>query len=225
MSDGPPKPDMRFMLVRKRRPGSRPHELDDPAFRARAVSMASTGMTRQGVAAMIGKPWRTLYDWLARGQAEPKIEPWGSFSVDYLRAERGLQGAAQSAIARKVRGIHDRQEAHDEWLLRRGPEPESGSSEHYRWATQPPEPTIAEYEWLMRLLIARHPEEYGTHALRQVEKEPDGAAWLERRGLTHDQLRALVSNPPEEVRAAMLAEAKRIIEMLTEATETERQKT
>jgi hypothetical protein len=203
VADEPRKPDMRFAMVRTRTQGQKPFELDDPAFRSRAVSLASTGMSRRGVAQLIGKPRMTLITWLDRGQATPDVEPWGSFAVDYLRAERGLERACSSAIALRVQNILERQEAHMNY---RGKKAEN----------RPPEPPLGEVMWLQRLLIDRYPQDHGAQALREPEKDPDGPGYIERQGLSQAQLRVLVSNPPEEIRGAMFAEAQRIFEMLTE---------
>ncbi|MFZ9416003.1 MAG: class I SAM-dependent methyltransferase, partial [Alphaproteobacteria bacterium] len=48
------------------------------------------GWRRRTVAALIGKPEATLRGWINRGLAYPDREPYGSFAVDYMRAERGI---------------------------------------------------------------------------------------------------------------------------------------
>lgn len=96
-----------------------PH-LEDPVFRSRLVSLASTGMSRRGVASAGHAP--ALIEWLSRGRAEPHIEPWGSFARDYLAAERGLELAASGTEAVRVQVMAEQMQAYMRWLDR-GPAP------------------------------------------------------------------------------------------------------
>jgi len=97
-----------------------PH-LEDPVFRSRLVSMASTGMSRRGVAAAGHAP--ALIEWLSRGRAEPNVEPYGSFARDYLAAERGLECAASGTEAMRVQLMAEQMQAYMQWLDRGPPPP------------------------------------------------------------------------------------------------------
>jgi hypothetical protein len=143
---------------------------------------------------MAGIPCNTLYGWLERGRAEPEVEPWGSFAVDFLRAERGLEGAAAGTIAMVVARLYKLAKAGDWAAL-----DESG-------------PQLKE---LLNVLAHRWPDDWGQSAHRKPEQEPDGAAWLERTSMTHEQLCALVSDPPEALRKALTASAAKVYDVIS----------
>lgn len=159
-------------------PGKRPH-LHDPVFRSHIVSIASCGMSRRGVALRAGVPPTTLYDWLERGRAHPSEEPYGSFTVDYLRAERGLEQGAAEALAL--------------WVVRLRELAETG------YVLDPKQ--VAQ---LLRILEARYPKDHGAHPHREPEPDPSGDAWLERSGITHGQLVHMLREPPEAVAKALV---------------------
>jgi hypothetical protein len=92
-------------------------------FRSRAIALASTGMSRAGVASGLGKARTVLCEWLSRGLAEPHIEPYGSFSRDYLMAERGLEAAASQAEAMRVQLMLEQLEDYLRWRDRGPPPP------------------------------------------------------------------------------------------------------
>lgn len=170
------------IVQRKQRGGPVPH-LNDPAFRSRIISIASGGLSRRGVAALSGIPHSTLLSWLERGRAHPDQEPWGSFAVDYERASRGLEGAAAGTISLVVARLYK--------LARDG-----------NWALlDEAGPQLKE---LLNVLAARYPEEWGVHAHRKPESEPDPAAWLERNAISHGQLVALFREPTEPVARALV---------------------
>lgn len=171
------------IVQRTQRGGPVPH-LNDAAFRSRIISIASGGLSRRGVAALCGVPHSTLLAWLERGRAHPNEEPWGSFAVDFERASRGLEGAAAGAVSLTVARLY--QLARDgDWL-----------------ALSEMGPQLRE---LLNVLAARYPEEWGTHAHRKPEAEPDPRAWLERNAIEQGQLEALFADPPEVVAAALAA--------------------
>lgn len=58
-----------------------------------------------------------------RGLAFPDVEPWGSFAVDYCRAERGIAGAIQETAAMKVQLLHEQMQARLAWSERAPPPP------------------------------------------------------------------------------------------------------
>lgn len=188
----------------RRTPGPRPR-IEDPQFRLRAIAIASTGISRNGAAQRLGVEPNTLCDWLSRGRAQPDREPYGSFATEYLQAERGLEEAGSSAVALRVQAILERQRLHLEWHEKGGTDqPEQ----------RPAEPTLAEFEWVMRVLTSRYPRDHGIHPHRLPDVFPDGAAWLERHALTQEQLVELFRKPPEPVQEALCAAADDVYALL-----------
>ncbi len=202
----PVAPDPKFLLAKRR--GYKIMELDDAEFRGKAISFASTGMSRKGVAAQLGKSLASLEDWLDRGDANPQREPFGSFARDYLRAERGIEAAIAHTEARRVLSIQHAQSAHEEWMLA------YLTGGELKTPLPPAAPSVSDFHWLLRLKESRFPNDYGNSTHRIPERTIDGAVWNEKRGLTIDQLRALVRDPPDEIRAAMIAEADAVFEVL-----------
>jgi hypothetical protein len=182
---------LQYMDLRKRGRGQRPFPLDDPQFRAELISWASTGAPRVVVAAHAGIPKSTLYDWLERGRAEPDVEPWGTFTVQYLRAEKGVALAGPECISRWVAEMLR--------LCRESPLLVSRDS----------------ILTIVKILESSDPEHWGASKHRKLQPEPDGAAYLERKGLTTEQLRALLRDPPEEIANAIVAESKAILELIS----------
>lgn len=224
-----------FSAIQRKRV-SKPSFLDDPQFRSQLVSVASVAMSRKGAAAMLGIDWRRLYDWLERGRAHPDVEPYGSFSVDYLRAERGFEHAVSTASALRAQAILEAEKDAASWRDNRTAPPpkptkppkgapkdeqeeytrdlEQWHTEMAVWATPPTTASTGELEWLHRVMVRRWPDDYGESAHRIPEKEPDGSAYLERTGMTADQLRAMLRDPPEPVLLAMVAEGDAIYQLL-----------
>lgn len=167
-------------------------KLADPEFRKRTLELAATGLSRRGVANLLGESQGRLCDWLAKGAAQPDFEPYGSWQREYCAAER-----AAEAVGAKVQHnmlMH---------IARKSPQ------------TQ----TLAEVTWVDRLLATRFPRDHGnasagTGNARVEAPEPDGEAWWQKHGLVGDQLRAMMRDPPESVAAAMVAEGDAIYERL-----------
>lgn len=223
-----------YAIVRKR--VSKPTFLDDAAFRSQAISVASVAMSRKGAAAMMGVGWRTLYEWLERGKAHPEVEPYGSFAVDYLRAERGFEHAVSTASALRAQSILEAEKAASDWRENRTAPPPRPSKpprgapkeeqENYTrdleqwktdlqvWSTPPSTASVGELEWLHRVMVRRWPDDHGESAHRAPEHEPDGSAYLERTGMQADQLQAMLKDPPEPVLLAMVAVADDIYQLL-----------
>lgn len=176
----------RYSLQRRPK-GSRYSDIEDPAFRSRCISFASTGMSRRGVAAAVGKPESTIRGWVERGMAYPDIEPWGSFSVDYRRAERGIEGAAAGTVALTVQRLWE--------LAKRA---HAGDLDALRVLS---ENKIVER--LLNLLESRWPEDWGQSKHRKPEPEHDGQHWLDAHAMDREQLKALFTDPPELIRLAM----------------------
>lgn len=188
-----------YPVLRKRKSGP-PSDLDDPAIQAQLLALASTGMSRRGVAARAGFPHSTLHGWLERGRANPNERPYGPFATAYLKAERGIEHAASEAEARRVQSILERQSTPGVAC------PECGALA---------EPDIKELEWVSRLKERRFPEDHGTSAHhRRPELDPSGEAWHEREGLNHAQLVHMLSAPPEPVAKALVAAADQVYELL-----------
>lgn len=154
-------------------------KIDDPAFRRHAVTMAATGSSRRRVAASLGIGAGRLCEWLARGRANPDLEPWGSFADEYLAAEQMMGALGDQCEASRM--------AH----LARLPASVL---------------TTADMRWIAEYQERRYPEQRGQSNLRVVETEPDAEAWWAKQGLVGEQLRALLRDPPESLDQAMLAE-------------------
>jgi hypothetical protein len=186
-------------------------------------------MSRRGAAASFGISHVTLHTWLERGRAEPDVEPYGSFAADYLRAERGVERTAGTAVALRTAAIlQAQQRVVDFWENRSAEPPPKPERPHVAgadadewkayerecelwqlalaaWSTPPPAPAPGDFEWLLRVQVSRYPEDHGATVWRKPEQEPDGAAYLERLGLKHEQLVTMLSDPPETIRDALVA--------------------
>jgi hypothetical protein len=215
-----------FQAIERKR-ATKPTFLEDSRFRSALVSLAST-CSRRGAARIAGISQSTLLHWLDRGEAEPHIEPYGSFARDYLRAERGLERGSGSAIALRCAAILEaEQRAADYWANRspdpppkperppKGADPEELDAYEREcelwklalaaWQHEPKTPSTADYDWLLRVQVSRFPQEHGATAYRELEKEPDGTGYLERRGMTHEQIVVMLTDPPEPVFNAIAA--------------------
>jgi len=173
----------------RRKSGPRSN-LEDPQFRLRALGLASTGISRRGAAMRLGIEPATLGDYLARGKAQPDVEPWGSFATEYLQAERGLEEAAATCIGLWVAHKRAIAEVSPELIERR------------------------DILTLERILEKRYPNDRGTSAHRLPEADPNGAAWLERHALTQEQLVELFRKPPEPVMEALVTAADDVYQLL-----------
>lgn len=170
-----------------------PCKLDDERFRAALVYSAAQGMSRRGTAASAGLSVTTLKNWLARGRAHPDIEPYGSFAVEYLRAERILEGVCASAMTREAQRIQAKAAAGFE--LR-----------------------DSERTWLNSTQAQRYPKEWGISANsgRVVDDEPDADGYLQETQLTDHQLDTMLQEPPEEIINALHRNAESIVRQLVE---------
>lgn len=187
-----------------------------------------------------GVPPTTLYDWLERGRAHPHEEPYGSFAVDYLRAERGLDQAGATATALRVQALLEAQQALADWQESPGPPPvrperpkgESVTESDWQdydlalglwelavlgWKTPPKVPPVQDFEWLSRAMERRYPEDYGTHPHRKPETDPSGDSWLERNGITHGQLVHMLKEPPESIARALVEAGDDVYRLLVAA--------
>lgn len=91
-------------------------------LRSQLVAYAATGASRRGVAAACGISEGAIRAWVERGKAEPKEEPYGSFSRQYEQAERGLELAASHTEAMKVQVMREQMQEYLAWR-QRGPAP------------------------------------------------------------------------------------------------------
>ena len=188
------RPNYAVARIDRGKRGAKPH-LDDPVYRSNLVSLASTGMSRRGVAQVSGASIAALNDWLARGRAQPDEEPYGSFARDFLRAERGLELAASGTIALIVAQLYRLARAGD-------------------WKALEKSPNLQD---LARLLASRYPEDWGSSLHRRPEVEPSGDAWLERNGMTHAQLVHLLREPPEAIAEALVEAGPEVMALLIAA--------
>jgi hypothetical protein len=148
-------------------------------------------MSRRGVAAAVGKPESTIRGWVERGLAFPDVEPWGSFSVQYRRAERGLEGAAAGAIAMTVKSVFE--------LCQKAAQGDADALKLLAGNSQLKE--------LINVLAARFPEDWGTSKHRKPEPEHDAANYLDAYTMEREQLGALFADPPEAIRLALVDSA------------------
>jgi hypothetical protein len=166
------------------------------------VSLASSGASRKHVAAIAGCPYTTLVGWVERGLAFPDEEPWGSFSLDYQRAEAGIAGAAADIRGATIQIMREQ------------------VAEHLRWRASgvgglpPPLPTVNELVWMDRAMEARFPAHYGSSKHRTPDADFDGANFTNATALTHEQLCAVISDPPEPIRKAIVARAADVYALL-----------
>lgn len=141
-----------------------------------------------------------------RGLAYPDVEPWGSFAVDYCRAERGIDGAISSAQALRTQVIVEQMQRRMEW--------ERSQGELVNLDDAPPMPSVEDMMWLERLRISRFPEDYGTSKHRKPEAPHDAQEWLDANSMDREQLAALLSDPPDAIRAALVDAAPAVYAIL-----------
>ncbi len=177
----------RYQLQRRHKPGP-VSDIEDSAFRSRCISFAATGMSRRGVAAALGKPEATIRGWIERGLAYPTEEPYCSFSVDYRRAERGLEGAAASTVSLTVGMLYE--------LTKSASAGEALALE--KLAKMGPQ-----LKEILNVLAARFPQDWGTSKHREPEPDYDGQAYLDAHSMDREQLAALFADPPEVMRNAL----------------------
>lgn len=192
---------VRYQLQRRQKFG-RYSELEDPAFRSRCISIASTGMSRRGVAAAVGVDPGTIRNWIGKGKAFPGEEPWGSFAVDYERAERGLEGAAVGTISLTVQRLFE--------LSQRAAngDTEAGAilAEHG--------PQMKE---LLNVLASRFPRDWGTSKHREPDVDFSADEYLDANAMTREQLGAVFADPPEKIRQALADQAHAVYRILVES--------
>lgn len=212
----------RYPLVsqRVRTQGQKPVAIDSPAIVAEILALASTGMSRRGIARSIGVAEATFREWLDRGEAEPDREPYGPFARAYGIASRRLERGISSVEALRVQQLAEQMQACHDWdKLKVKPvdevvDPATGEVRLVeRRAPKPPAP--ADFEWMLRLKQSRWPDDHGTSAHHRVpEPEPSGEAWLERTGMNHAQLVHMLKDPPEPIAKALGEAADQVYELL-----------
>lgn len=187
-----------FPLQRRNKSGP-VSDIEDPVFRSQVISFAATGMSRRGVAAVVGKPESTIRSWVERGMAYPDVEPWGSFSAQYRRAERGLEGAAAGTIAMTAQMLFE--------LTKRALKGDEAALE----SLSKQGPQLKE---LLNVLAARFPADWGVSKHRIPEPEHDGANYLDAHTMEREQLGALFADPPEPIRLALVDSAAQVYAVL-----------
>jgi hypothetical protein len=158
----------------------------------------------------MGKPESTLRGWIERGLAFPGEEPWGSFSEQYRRAERGIEAAAAGTVAFTVGRL---------WRLcqvvERGERPDAEPAE--RELAHNASQALAEATQLKELLNVlrdRFPEDWGTSKHRKPEPEYDAQGYLDAHAMEREQLAALLSDPPDAIRGALVDAAPAVYAIL-----------
>lgn len=158
-------------------------------------------MSRRGVAAACGVDPKTIREWIGRGKAYPDQEPWGSFAVDYERAERGLEGAAVGTISLVVQHLFK--------LAQRAAEGDimaaKALSKH------------GNLKELLNVLQARWPKDWGAGKHREPEADFSGTEFLDAHAMDREQLGAVFADPPELIRLAMQDQAHAVYRVLLEA--------
>lgn len=166
-------------------------EVDDPAKVNQMCLLAASGMSRSGVAATLGLSGaKRIDEWIARGKATGR-EPWAGFARRYVAAERMHEGACTQIQNQTLGHI----------------------------ARKPVEQrTMAEVQWVDRHLERRFPADHGAGQglaqHRQLVPELDLDAWWQRNGLEEEQLGALLREPPESLRVALVREADAIFALM-----------
>src|ERR1051325_8584342 len=163
------------------------NRIDDASFRSECISVASTGMSRRGVADTVGVPIGTLLGWIERGMAYPEVEPYGSFSAQYRRAERGLERAAAGTVAMTVQMLFE--------LTAK-----AMKGDLVAQIAILKNPQVRE---LLNLLESRFPRDWGQSKHREPEATFDAQHWLDAHAREREQLKALFTDPPELIRLAM----------------------
>lgn len=195
--------------IQRRRKG-RSTDIDDSALRSNIISFAGTGMSRRGVAAAVGKSEATIRGWIERGMAYPDVEPWGSFSEQYRRAERGLELAGGQVVSWVTKRLFSLTRQVD-----RGEHPDASDEERARAIEAAglimENPQLRE---LLSVLAARFPEDWGTSKHRKPEPEFDAQNYLDANTMDREQLAALFCDPPETIRGALQDSAVQVYAIL-----------
>lgn len=177
-------------IVRHRPPKS---EVHDPDKRARMYLLAAQGMSRRGIAGIMGLTSNTrIAEWIAIGLARGE-DPYAEFAKRFQEAERmhemtctGIQAETVQLIAKKPA--------------------------HMR--------TLQEVQWIDKHLARRFPRDHGSGEglaqMRQLEADIDLEAWWQKHGLEQEQLQALLREPPETLALALVAEADALFALLCE---------
>lgn len=191
------------------RPG-RSSDIHDATFRAEIISVAATGASRRGVAAMVGKSESTIRGWIERGKAFPDVEPWASFAVQYERAERGLELASAGTLSMVVGRLYRLAKAGQ-----RGDERDATEDERELGAAAWKElAESAALRELLQVLQARFPKDWGASAHREPEADYDPQNYLDVHEMTREQLAALLSEPTDVLRQALVDAARPVYAVL-----------
>jgi hypothetical protein len=166
----------------------------DEAVREKLYSLAAIGVSRRGMCAHVGIDLEELRAWLAKGRAHRDRWPWNEFAEKFIQAER----------AQEVQGA----------------EVLSGSLAHVR-RKPPSQRTAQEIAFVASQMARRFPKDHGAGdglaQLRELEPELDLEAWWAKHGLDREQLQALLREPPDALKEAIVAEADAIFGLLRDA--------
>lgn len=176
-----------------RRRGPRP-KLEDQRTREKLLLLAGKGLSRRGIARITGISRSTIKEWLDRGEAHPKVEPYGSFAIVFLASERGLEDDGASIIHQEMRRLREVQEGGGQI-------------------------TACDREWVPKILAMKYPKEYGVtqNSGRELDSEPDGNAYMQATGLEQHELDDLMKNPPEAIELALTNAADEVVAMLVDS--------
>jgi hypothetical protein len=159
---------------------------------------------------MVGKTESTIRGWIERGKAYPDEEPWASFAVQYERAERGVELAGAGTLSMLVARLYR--------LAKRGnrgdepdasPEEQAAGMEAWRQLNE-----SAALRDLLRIMESRFPRDWGQSAHREPEADYDPQGYLDANEMTREQLAALLSEPTEVLRLALVDAARPVYAIL-----------
>jgi hypothetical protein len=168
-----------------------PMKLHNPEFAEQLIRLAASGMSRRGLCHVADVGYGDLANWLHQGRAQPEREPYGTFARRFLAAERAHELLGTQVISQHL---------------------------HHIKRKRVKERTENDIRFVERNMARRFPKEHGAGeglvALRQLDPELDIEGWWAKQGLDHEQLRALLREPPDTLKAAIQAEPDAVYQML-----------
>ena len=172
----------------KRKPGPIPR-LNDERLRAGLLKYAAAGMKIAAVAEINGVGPDMLRAWLARGRAEPDIEPWGSFAQDYGRATRIKDAYGAQTTTMYLAKVHS-------------------MAEHPRCTPADLAPHMGR---VLEIMQAMSPKDWGSSKHRVEHDLPTGDEYLSNLALSVGQICGILRDPPDEMSIALLTEGDTVV--------------
>lgn len=163
-------------------------------FRQKILELAFTGMSEKGVAMAAGISWSLLRSWVSMGEAEPDIEPHGSFARSWHKAIR-----AKEVLGARV--LHEYQKR----VCDLAEDPTTTADELAPHISQ-----------IVGILRSQLPQDWGDSKHREIPGEITGDEYLQGKALLVGQIRGALKNPERPMREALLAEGDTILGRLLE---------